>query len=127
MPKGLKGFQVGELNPMKLPKNRERAKLWRQNQRGEKHWNWQGGIAKKNHQIRHKIRYLRKLENIAGRKKSNQCEICNSTKKICFDHCHKTGRFRGWICKRCNTTLGLVKDNKKLLNLIIKYLQKLEH
>ncbi len=71
-----------------------------------------------------KQRHLKHLEQKAGRIKSKQCEICGAFGKICFDHNHDTGKFRGWICSRCNITIGLVKDNKELLQAMIKYLEK---
>jgi hypothetical protein len=80
--------------------------------KGNKASNWKGGIS-------HKYLLMK-----ANRKKPEQCEICGSLGKICFDHDHKTGEFRGWICLRCNSTLGFVKDNKELLQTMIEYLQK---
>ena len=85
--------------------------------KGENNGGWKGGISKKEYKIRAQ-------EKIAGRKKPNQCEICGSMDKISFDHDHETGKFRGWICRRCNLTIGLVKDNKELLSAIIRYLLK---
>lgn len=69
-----------------------------------------------------KNRQRNKLEKIAGRKRPEQCEICGAIGKICFDHDHNTGKFRGWICTRCNLVLGLVKDNAELLDAINKYI-----
>src|SRR3990167_4225882 len=46
--------------------------------------------------------YLKTKEYIAGRKRPEQCEICGALGIICFDHDHITGKFRGWICSRCN-------------------------
>lgn len=68
-------------------------------------------------------------EKLAGRKKPGFCEVCgisrNELKKdLCFDHDHKTGKFRGWICHRCNVALGMVKDKVEILELLIKYLKK---
>jgi len=40
-----------------------------------------------------------------------------------FDHCHDKGHFRGWICDRCNKTLGLVYDDIDLLKKLISYLE----
>jgi hypothetical protein len=58
-----------------------------------------------------------------------KCEICgalgNETKKgIVYDHNHLTGKFRGWICLRCNVALGMVKDNIEILQNLIEYLIK---
>lgn len=55
------------------------------------------------------------------------CKICgakddNTIKtRLCMDHCHETGKFRGWLCRRCNTTCGsleIVGPNK-----YVSYLQ----
>lgn len=42
----------------------------------------------------------------------------------CADHDHKTGKFRGVLCQRCNHALGLVGDSVELLKKLIKYLEK---
>lgn len=34
---------------------------------------------------------------------------------IVLDHCHESGRFRGWICQYCNQGLGLFRESKKAL------------
>lgn len=62
------------------------------------------------------------LEGIAGRKRPEKCEICSRKEVPHFDHCHKTGKFRGWICKRCNTVLGKVEDDIILLDSLKHYL-----
>jgi hypothetical protein len=41
-----------------------------------------------------------------------------------IDHCHETGKFRGWLCINCNTGLGRFYDDPNLLNKAIQYLQK---
>jgi len=82
----------------------------------EQNGNWKDGRTKK--------RALEYKEKIAGKKKPILCEICNSSGTLCFDHNHKTDKFRGWICKRCNFALGLVKDNIETLQKMITYLSK---
>ena len=89
---------------------------------------WKGGISKdinKYMMNRHRINNEKK----AGRKTPEQCEICGcfgkeSKRGLCFDHCHKTGKFRGWLCMRCNTALGLVRENTETLNALIEYIKK---
>lgn len=56
---------------------------------------------------------------------NNECAICgkSSDKKLHIDHCHDTGVIRGLLCGRCNTGLGLFKDNKENLTNAIKYLE----
>lgn len=74
-------------------------------------------------------RFSEKLEQKriaeAGREKPELCEICFTNEfKIVFDHCHNSGKFRGWICDRCNRVLGIVKDSPKLLKDLALYLEK---
>ena len=40
------------------------------------------------------------------------------------DHCHKSQVVRGILCNRCNTVLGLCKDNDELLFTLARYLGK---
>jgi len=89
------------------------------NQSAEKHWNWQGGKG---------TRFLRKT----APPKPDNCEICGRLasefkKGLQLDHCHKTNRFRGWLCSNCNTALGLVKEDVATLEALIKYLRKQEN
>lgn len=81
---------------------------------GEKNGMWKGGVSSSYYKLKQK-------EIKAGRKKPEQCEICHSNIKIDFDHHHECNKFRGWICRRCNLVLGMVKDNASLLNKLSKY------
>jgi hypothetical protein len=52
-----------------------------------------------------------------------QCECCGQRQKarLALDHCHLTGIFRGWLCRMCNTAIGLLRDNPILA---VVYLQR---
>lgn len=66
-----------------------------------------------------------KLWDLAGRPRPETCELCDGNDyPIVFDHCHKLGHFRGWLCDRCNKTLGIVKDSIDLLRKMADYLEK---
>ena len=62
------------------------------------------------------------------------CEACGDPEKrknkqghsqaLALDHCHKTGEFRGWLCKRCNQALGQFDDNPELIRKLAQYLEK---
>ena len=85
--------------------------------KGQTPYNFKGGKS---------IAYKRKHP---PRPKPEQCEICGAfgdetRKRLCYDHDHKTGKFRGWICQRCNTALGMVKDNAETLIALAEYLKK---
>ena len=65
-----------------------------------------------------------KIRIIPTRLKPEKCEICGNSVRICLDHDHKTGKFRGWICHNCNTALGHAKDNIETLQGLINYLKQ---
>ena len=67
-----------------------------------------------------------KKEKLAGREKPKDCEICGGGGKICFDHNHVTGKFRGWICERCNFSIGHARDNAELLEAMASYLRRMD-
>lgn len=40
-----------------------------------------------------------------------------------IDHCHTTGKIRGLLCFHCNTAIGHVFEDKKILAKMISYLE----
>ena len=50
----------------------------------------------------------------------------NTKKTSCFvpDHCHKTGKFRGYICDDCNTIIARAKENIQTLRNIADSLEQ---
>jgi hypothetical protein len=66
-------------------------------------------------------------ESAAPRPKPDYCEVCSGNSGgIVWDHCHKKGFFRGWLCAACNGALGLVKDDPTILEKLVKYLKEKE-
>ena len=58
-----------------------------------------------------------------------KCQCCSTSMTyglgmdgMCFDHDPIKGKFRGWICKKCNTSLGLNGDNEQGIMDYVKYL-----
>lgn len=79
--------------------------------------------------VTERVRRETKMAKIAGRPRPFVCDICeqpNSRRSdvIAFDHCHKHGHFRGWLCDRCNISLGAAKDDPDLLRKMAEYLEK---
>jgi|ERR1041385_6604447 hypothetical protein len=66
------------------------------------------------------------------RSQSNKCAICKQPEKwrgrhggiaeLSIDHDHKTGAFRGLLCKACNAALGLVKEDPFVAVALANYL-----
>jgi hypothetical protein len=58
----------------------------------------------------------------------NQCAICELSFDLpkvvmCVDHDHSTGKVRKLLCRKCNTGLGLFRDELKVLTSALKYLE----
>ena len=53
-----------------------------------------------------------------------QCEICERRRPVVCDHDHRTGAFRGWICARCNSGIGLLGDDVAGLRRAVAYLER---
>lgn len=54
-----------------------------------------------------------------------KCQCCGETQdKWHFDHCHKTNKFRGILCGRCNVVLGLIEDNRDIAFQLAAYLYR---
>lgn len=47
---------------------------------------------------------------------------CATGKRLAVDHDHATGKVRGLLCARCNTTLGAFKEDRSALANLIHYI-----
>mgnify|MGYP004454902773 CR=1 FL=1 len=60
------------------------------------------------------------------RKQDKTCPLCLEYigfEDAVLDHCHKTKKFRGWLCDFCNRGIGLLGDNKEGVKMATKYLE----
>lgn len=64
--------------------------------------------------------YVRKLAAQGGR-----CAICRQPTKhrLCVDHCHKTDKVRGLLCRRCNLVIGNAQEDTRVLKDAVVYLE----
>ena len=57
----------------------------------------------------------------------NVCAACSQTSSCgdwCFDHCHRTLRFRGIVGRRCNAALGMLNDDPTKCSALARYLRR---
>ncbi len=53
-----------------------------------------------------------------------RCLICKKKPKRLFvDHSHKTGKVRGLLCGTCNSAIGLLQDDPRILAAAITYIE----
>lgn len=53
------------------------------------------------------------------------CKICSThtnDKVLVVDHCHKTGKVRGLLCRKCDTLISLL-DNPDLFSKALSYIK----
>lgn len=77
------------------------------------------------------LRYGLNVEQVKDFWKRKKCEICDEKfinygsgqgRHKCIDHSHITGLARGILCNVCNSAIGYLEDNPKLIQNAIKYL-----
>ena len=52
----------------------------------------------------------------------SKCEVCGSTFRLCIDHDHTTGNYRGVLCNNCNLALGHLHDNPEVIAKLLNYI-----
>lgn len=54
-----------------------------------------------------------------------KCQICGEFvgESLCIDHDHRTGKFRGLLCRACNFGIGQLKDDPTILDSASRYLR----
>lgn len=80
--------------------------------------------------IMHKYNLSKERLNQIYTIQEGKCKICGNKHELIskhnglyIDHCHKTGKVRGLLCKSCNSLLGYAYDNIEILKNAIIYLQ----
>lgn len=84
-------------------------------------WNSEPG----KHKAKNLRRYQMTLEQWEQLLESQNgcCAVClRSGAELCVDHCHKTNKVRGLLCRKCNAALGQMEDDPDRMARAIKYL-----
>ena len=70
---------------------------------------------------------IMKRKNMVRPAKGTPCDWCGDWRKnLVFEHDHKSGKFRGWLCTKCNTGLGLLGDGPEIIEKAKKYFARTE-
>lgn len=54
------------------------------------------------------------------------CEICSDFENLCLDHDYRTGKMRGILCRKCNSSIAFLKEDQDNFRNAIRYLMKSE-
>lgn len=94
--------------------------------------NWRKKNPEKAFEILIKSKYGCSLEQYHALVKlqNDVCAICkkrcSKNKRLSIDHDHTSKKVRGLLCNNCNALIGYAKDDPKLLEEAIKYLDRNE-
>src|SRR5688500_5862611 len=67
------------------------------------------------------------LGDFDRRDATTECDLCGGPpgpRGWYIDHCHVSGRVRGFLCSRCNTGLGMFLDDPVLMRAAAEYVEK---
>ncbi len=121
-------------------KGHKHTEEWKMNhslsQSGDKHYNYKGrnstGENRSEYAVslrREKNGFTKEIFKARLDSQLGLCGICEitltkglSSNSASADHCHQTMKPRGILCKRCNLMIGHARDNVKILERSIDYL-----
>ena len=97
---------------------REKSRVYR------KKWMRQNPEKAKAYREKMKMNMRARRASAPTRDKPDKCEICEEVSQLCFDHCHGSNTFRGWICHPCNRALGMFNDDPARFRRAAKYIER---
>lgn len=121
--------------------SKKRTKNWRKNNphRLKKvSLTWRSKVSKNErmrwYTIKRKFNVTKEEYEKMALNQNSLCAICKNkevrssrAKRSCeylsIDHCHKTGRIRKLLCRKCNMALGLFEESIKIMESAIQYIK----
>jgi hypothetical protein len=89
---------------------------------------------RKNSYLKHKYGITLEQHKQMLKESNGLCEICGKEEirkgikgkviNLSIDHNHQSGKIRGLLCQNCNSSLGALKEDIKILENMINYLKK---
>jgi len=117
-----------------IEKHKNNNRLWYQNNKEKnkernKKWIEENPARYRELNLKHRFGISLEDYNRILEEQNYCCGICGVhrdfiTQHMAVDHCHKTGKIRGLLCKNCNSGLGFFQDNNEVLEKAITYLNQ---
>jgi Recombination endonuclease VII len=94
------------------------------NKKTEYNRRWKNGNPDKAKDVQLRNVYGLSLEEFKTMEQDQKglCLICQRERELVVDHCHKSSKVRGLLCRGCNGALGVFSDSPIILNRAIMYL-----
>lgn len=110
---------------------KEKAKAWREdNPQKVARYRKENRLKSYMGEIKRKYGVSKDVFDAMLQSQSGKCLICNSdflwskrSNTPHVDHCHISGKVRGLLCRRCNSSLGYFNDNPALFESAANYLK----
>ena len=96
-------------------------KKWAENKNGTRD---KGRAASRNYNYRNRYKMPEEVVQQLIKDANGNCSICGQHTKLFVDHCHKTQKYRGLLCRSCNLMLGYAKDKIDVLHAGAEYLRQ---
>ena len=78
---------------------------------------------------KHNITTTYRLKKKHFKSDNPTCDICGINESqikgvLHLDHCHKTDKFRGWLCNSCNHGIGSLKEDETIFIKAMQYIRE---
>jgi len=81
--------------------------------------------AQREYELQYYYGISKKEYDALAEAQDNKCAICGEhpEKHLAVDHCHRSGVIRGLLCRTCNSGIGLLKDDPRIVSNAAYYLR----